>query len=164
MKSVRRLNGLARQCAREQDFTNVEAGPDGDALGVHGGQRRPGDAAGRNVNLAIGDFLTTPDGLRLPPALLREVKASIASLEHLPTARLERLIAEHIDLCSYRLDAWQTGLFARTVSPDCARCSPEGRARACTSARTAGSRTCARRRRAAGSPRRRSPSRCAKTA
>ena len=28
----------------------------------------------------------------------------------MPTARLERLFAEHIDLCSYRLDAWQQGL------------------------------------------------------
>ena len=29
----------------------------------------------------------------------------------LPTARLERLLAEHVDTLSYRLDAWQTGLF-----------------------------------------------------
>ncbi len=31
-------------------------------------------------------------------------------LREVPTARLERLLAEHIDLCSYRLDAWLTGL------------------------------------------------------
>ena len=29
----------------------------------------------------------------------------------LPTARLERLLAEHLDTLSYRLDAWQTGIF-----------------------------------------------------
>ena len=31
-------------------------------------------------------------------------------LRGVPTARLERLLAEHVDLCSYRLDAWLTGL------------------------------------------------------
>jgi hypothetical protein len=31
-------------------------------------------------------------------------------LQSLPTARLERLFAEHVDLCGYRLDAWLTGL------------------------------------------------------
>jgi len=37
----------------------------------------------------------------------------IKALEHLtrtPTARLERLFAEHIDCCSYRWDAWMLGL------------------------------------------------------
>ena len=28
----------------------------------------------------------------------------------IPTERLERLLSEHLDLCSYRYDAWQTGL------------------------------------------------------
>lgn len=36
---------------------------------------------------------------------------SLKKLADLPTARLERLFAEHMDLCSYRLDAWVNGLF-----------------------------------------------------
>ena len=37
----------------------------------------------------------------------------IKALEHLqslPTARLERLLAEHVDCCTYRLDAWWLGI------------------------------------------------------
>lgn len=41
---------------------------------------------------------------------LREAIQAVQSLANVPTARLERLFAEHIDLCSYRLDAWQQGL------------------------------------------------------
>lgn len=41
---------------------------------------------------------------------LREVKESLELLQDVPTARLERAFSEHIDLCSYRLDAWQLGL------------------------------------------------------
>ena len=43
----------------------------------------------------------------------RYLSQQIRALEHLvdtPTARLERVFAEHIDLCSYRLDAWWMGL------------------------------------------------------
>ncbi|MGQ1785142.1 hypothetical protein [Saccharicrinis sp. GN24d3] len=37
---------------------------------------------------------------------LQEVLKSLDHLKDVPTARLERLFAEHIDCCSYRLDAW----------------------------------------------------------
>ncbi|MBK9962847.1 MAG: hypothetical protein IPP06_16440 [Saprospiraceae bacterium] len=37
-------------------------------------------------------------------------KLSHESLGSIPTERLERLLSEHLDLCSYRFDAWQTGL------------------------------------------------------
>lgn len=42
-----------------------------------------------------------------PLADLREV---FQTFKDLPTARLERLFTEHLDLCSYRLDAWMLGL------------------------------------------------------
>ena len=38
-----------------------------------------------------------------------EVQRALTQLADVPTARLERLFAEHLDLCSYRLDAWLTG-------------------------------------------------------
>ncbi|MBK9014426.1 MAG: hypothetical protein IPM82_10235 [Saprospiraceae bacterium] len=38
-------------------------------------------------------------------------RRAVEKLANLPTARLERLFAEHVDLCSYRMDAWITGIF-----------------------------------------------------
>ena len=43
------------------------------------------------------------------------MRRALAELEHLPTARLERLFSEHLDLCSYRLDAWQTAFVTRRL-------------------------------------------------
>jgi hypothetical protein len=48
-------------------------------------------------------------------AVVTDANASIAALASVPTARLERLLAEHIDLCSYRLDAWITALYAQRL-------------------------------------------------
>ena len=42
---------------------------------------------------------------------LKEVRSAIAEIANLPTARLERCFTEHIDACTYRLDAWQSALF-----------------------------------------------------
>jgi hypothetical protein len=44
-----------------------------------------------------------------------EVHEAIAALADVPTARLERLLAEHIDLCSHRLDAWITALYTQRL-------------------------------------------------
>ena len=41
---------------------------------------------------------------------LRENIDALKVLEKTPTARLERLLAEHLDCCNYRIDAWKTGL------------------------------------------------------
>jgi hypothetical protein len=47
----------------------------------------------------------------LPQArLLNEQIRALALLSSTPTARLERLFAEHVDCCGYRLDAWMAGL------------------------------------------------------
>lgn len=37
---------------------------------------------------------------------LRRIVNALQHLKDAPTARLERLLAEHLDLCTYRLDAW----------------------------------------------------------
>ena len=46
------------------------------------------------------------------PALkpLLEVQKALQLFNNMPTARLERLFTEHLDLCTYRLDAWMLGL------------------------------------------------------
>jgi hypothetical protein len=116
---------------REQDFTNVEAGRTVTRWEFMEARVNRVMPQLGNVNLAIGDFLATPDGLARPAAeLLREVRESIEDLEHLSTADLERLTAEHIDLCSYRLDAWQTALFARRLDAlNRMRVNPDGASR-----------------------------------
>lgn len=52
----------------------------------------------------------------LPDSNLHLVKEALAKLANLPTARLERLFAEHIDLCSYRLDGWRNGLLQKRLN------------------------------------------------
>ncbi|MFF3710974.1 hypothetical protein [Streptomyces phaeochromogenes] len=49
-------------------------------------------------------------GTRQETALLKEQCDAVALLADLPTARLERVLAEHLDLASHRLDAWLLGL------------------------------------------------------
>lgn len=46
---------------------------------------------------------------------LAETKEALQLLRGLPTARLERLLAEHIDTLNYRLDSWVTALFERRL-------------------------------------------------
>lgn len=77
-------------------------------------------------HLSIAEYLLADAGDD-EAAVLTDVRAAIAELAQLPTARLERCFAEHIDACSYRLDAWQSALFRvrlleqRGVSVDGAR-------------------------------------------
>jgi hypothetical protein len=40
---------------------------------------------------------------------------ALGHLTEVPTARLERALAEHVDTLSYRLDAWQTSLFTQRL-------------------------------------------------
>jgi hypothetical protein len=51
-----------------------------------------------------------------PAERLGEVTDAIAGLVGLPTARLERLLAEHVDLCSYRYDAWVAALYTQRLA------------------------------------------------
>lgn len=46
---------------------------------------------------------------------LDQTRDALQTLTGLPTARLERIFAEHIDTLNYRLDAWQTALFDRRL-------------------------------------------------
>jgi hypothetical protein len=62
-------------------------------------------------DLTLGAWLSTVDlGSIAEAAALAEVKEALGLLADRPTAALERAFTEHLDLCSYRLDAWQLGL------------------------------------------------------
>jgi len=57
-----------------------------------------------------------PPGQSRPDAkAIDELRQALQSLAGLPTARLERIFVEHLDLLTYRLDAWQMGCFARRL-------------------------------------------------
>ena len=90
---------------------------------------RPGAAAGPAVSASRYELLYSPfptvtgDARQslaeyLGPRIgdlfgTRYLSEQLRALEKLsltPTARLERLMAEHLDSCTYRLDAWLTGL------------------------------------------------------
>jgi hypothetical protein len=45
-----------------------------------------------------------------PTRNLHEMLEALELLKQVPTARLERVFVEHLDLCTYRLDAWLLGL------------------------------------------------------
>jgi hypothetical protein len=72
-----------------------------------------GNAKTGTQSLALWlDAAIKDKNLAKDPALkeLREVKTALENLSKLPAPRLERLFAEHLDLCSHRLDAWMGGL------------------------------------------------------
>ena len=60
----------------------------------------------------LGEYLGRAEVLQNRPEARRlaEHKRALEHLANVPTARLERLFAEHTDLCSHRLDAWKLGL------------------------------------------------------
>ncbi len=110
-------NGLSISVRKESDFINVEQ-----ERTVTRWEFMEADISKvlpqvSQAALPVAEYLNTAEGLQLPAAFpLVEVKAAMGKLENLPTARLERLFAEHLDLCAYRLDAWQTGLFSDRLS------------------------------------------------
>ncbi|HXI21642.1 MAG TPA: hypothetical protein VNH46_11175, partial [Gemmatimonadales bacterium] len=61
--------------------------------------------------LSIADYLMTPSARIDETAYLAGMRQALDTLSGLSTARLERCLTEHLDTCTYRLDAWQTGLF-----------------------------------------------------
>ena len=65
--------------------------------------------SGLGSTVTVGEFI----GSRLrelgPASHLREQIDALERLKAQPTARLERAFADHVDCCSYRLDAWLLG-------------------------------------------------------
>jgi hypothetical protein len=60
--------------------------------------------------LLVSDYITRNLAFLAQSAGLQDQLDALSMLAKAPTARLERAFAEHIDLCSYRYDAWLLGL------------------------------------------------------
>ncbi len=60
-------------------------------------------------SLLVSDYITQNIGELFATRYLVEQIEALKRL-NIPTARLERVFAEHIDCCTYRLDAWWLGL------------------------------------------------------
>jgi hypothetical protein len=58
----------------------------------------------------VGSFIASRLETTAAASNLRDQLAALERLKALPTARLERAFADHVDTCAYRLDAWWQGL------------------------------------------------------
>lgn len=99
------LNVGDRLTFTTRDVLNVDAS----AVGAAEARASLGEVLVAAVRGAIAE--ETP----LEVADLAELHDALETLSVLPTGRLERLFAEHVDLCGYRLDGWIHGLFARRL-------------------------------------------------
>ena len=64
----------------------------------------------QSATMTVGEFIgASISNLSLDFYLPRQLRA-LEKLKDASTARLERALAEHLDCCSYRLDAWLLGL------------------------------------------------------
>ena len=99
------------QLRQESPFVFVDAD---DRAGT--GESRFAQLYGTDVGVTgddgmlLGDHVTAVLGEAAGARLLDDQLAALDRLRDVPTARLERLLAEHVDTCSYRFDAWMTGL------------------------------------------------------
>ena len=100
---------VAQVMRREPAFVHVagDSGPSESRYGVL--YRTDARVTGRDDQL-IADYIPTVLDDVGATRLLSEQLDALDALRDVPTARLERLLAEHIDCCSYRLDAWLGGL------------------------------------------------------
>ncbi|WIX99855.1 hypothetical protein QRX60_38260 [Amycolatopsis mongoliensis] len=70
----------------------------------------PATAVTGNPEQLLVDFIPGVLHQPGPTAALAEQVTALGLLADLPTAKLERVLAEHLDLAAYRLDAWRLGL------------------------------------------------------
>ena len=69
-----------------------------------------------NDKMLLGDYIPKLFNTELASSYLKEQLNALSYLQNAPTARLERVFTEHIDLCTYRLDAWKNALLTYQLS------------------------------------------------
>ena len=71
---------------------------------------RPAPQITGNDSLILADHIAAILGQSTETRRLRAQIAAVRRLTDSPTARLERVFVEHLDSCSWRLDAWKQGV------------------------------------------------------
>lgn len=99
-----------RLARTEANFIHIADRPHRDESRWHLLYRAEPAVTGGGSELLVADFIPQVLEHAGEAARLRDQLAALDVLQTLPTARLERLFAEHLDVCSYRLDAWIQGL------------------------------------------------------
>lgn len=94
------------------NFYNIRPQPDLSKWEVMRAPVAVGVAAHEFRERPIGDYLLTAGRNQSEAEYLTRMRAALKVLADLPTARLERLLTEHVDTCTYRLDSWQTAMFS----------------------------------------------------
>jgi hypothetical protein len=71
-----------------------------------------------HADKSIAEYLAVPGVIKnlAEAAELNKLRDAVEFLADTPTARLERLFAEHVDTVSYRLDAWKTAMVAEHIA------------------------------------------------
>lgn len=67
-------------------------------------------------SMLVGSYIPKIINERVETTTLRDQLNALEHLKDVPTVRLERVFAEHLDTCSYRLDAWMLGLVNAQLS------------------------------------------------
>ncbi|HMJ46128.1 MAG TPA: hypothetical protein VK498_02300 [Ferruginibacter sp.] len=96
----------------DPDFMHVEINEMGKSKFEHLYNNYPVITGNSGINTKLVDHIYKPGVLQgsAETKRLKETVNALKVLEKTPTARLERLLAEHLDCCNYRIDAWKTGL------------------------------------------------------
>jgi len=96
----------ARSLLREPAFVHVREAEGSESH--YAALFSPAERITGQPEILLGDHISK--NVRTVDPELREQIEALERLSRVPTARLERLFAEHIDTCSHRLDAWKSGL------------------------------------------------------
>ncbi len=94
---------------REPAFVHVDAAQTAHTESRYAELFAADDRVTGEAGLTVGDYISR-NVRSLEGSVLPEHLEALDLLATLPTARLERLLAEHVDTASHRLDAWRTGL------------------------------------------------------
>ncbi|HTF02987.1 MAG TPA: hypothetical protein VK826_03145, partial [Bacteroidia bacterium] len=115
VKWMKRYNVDASVTQDARTFHNIRPGGDLSKLEVLKASVNKINPSYSNRSTNVADFLLMPTTDLEETTFLREMQDSLGTLAEMPTSRLERCFTEHIDACTYRLDAWQTGLFSKRL-------------------------------------------------
>lgn len=94
----------------DPDFISIKDNETGKSKFEHMYSKFPAITGNPDTLLSEHIYLPAVLNLRKETIRLNETLEALNILKNVPTARLERLLVEHIDCCNYRLDAWFTAL------------------------------------------------------